>query len=131
MKQNILFLIILLLVSCFCTGCCKTGELIVLPSSTEIQCIKIETLDSTEVTYTDAEKIEYFISILSEATTTNKSSVQDFPMVDEYGTINILTDNHNLTIYYYEDNEKYYLEQPYQGIYKLETNINELIANND
>ncbi|MBE5876701.1 MAG: hypothetical protein E7290_07410 [Lachnospiraceae bacterium] len=64
--------------------------------------------------------IEEFISIISDAKNTNKSSVQDFPLADNYGTIHIFSKDNSLTIYYYEENGRYFLKQPYHGIYEIE-----------
>lgn len=41
----------------------------------------------------------------------------------KYGTINIESDAGPTTIFYYEENGKYYLEQPYQGIYELSEKV--------
>lgn len=125
MKKAIM--LILLIIVYFCTGCNLEANPIILPNSTEINAINIETLDDSEITYTDSKWVEKFISAISEAQATSKSSVQDFPMADDYGTIDILHSDKHTTLYYYEENGKYYIEQPYQGIYKTKIDINQLI----
>lgn len=61
--------------------------------------------------------------IFSAGHATNKTTVQELPIVDNSGQIDIVFDNKVLTIFYYEKDNKYYIEQSYQGIYEIDSSI--------
>lgn len=95
----------------------KTADAIVLPATEDMVSISIVSGDMT-ATCIDEEQIEEFMSILADMEPTAKSSVNDFPVVDDYVTINFnCSDDTIKTVFFYEDNGKQYVEQPYQGIY--------------
>ena len=108
-------------------GCGKQAEPIVLPALDEIDSINIITLDNSEITYSDKEWIKQFIDILTNTEITNKESVQDIPNVDSYGKVDISYNNKISTIFYYSEKEKHYIEQPYQGIYVTDVDIDVFI----
>ena len=62
--------------------------------------------------------------------TTNMESVQDSPVhADTYKTIEIKTNNgESYTLFLYEYKNKYYIEQPYNGIYKITKEEYELLS---
>lgn len=104
-------------------GCGQQAEPIVLPAVDEIDSINITTFDNNEITCSDEEWIEQFIDILSNTETTTKESVQDIPNVENYGKLDISYDNKITTVFYYAERGKYYIEQPYQGIYVTDVDI--------
>ena len=53
--------------------------------------------------------------------------IQDYPSAEEYGTINIENNGGMTTMFYYEENGKYYIECPYKGIYEIENNFEDMI----
>ena len=108
-------------------GCGKQAEPIVLPAVDEIDSINIITFDNSEISYSDEEWIEQFIDILTNTETTTKESVQDIPNVENYGKVDISYNNKIATIYYYIEKGKYYIEQPYQGIYVTDDDIDVFI----
>lgn len=76
---------------------------------------EIDTLNSNNY-------IEVVMNILDNMKkTTYKESVQDYPVnIDNLIKIDIYLKNDSIsTIFMYEENNKYYIEQPYNGIYKL------------
>lgn len=93
---------------------------LVFPTAAEIDSISITMPDGTELQYDDSEQIEEVLSMIAAAEPTAKQSIQDCPSAEKYGTINIESDDGSTTIFYYEENGRYYLEQPYQGIYELD-----------
>lgn len=105
----------------------KVAPPIVLPDVDKIEAIEITTTDGTVISYSDKETIEQILSILTQATATSKQSIQDYPQVDECSEIGISTDDKGTTVYYYEKKGKHYIEQPYQGIYQTDVDIDAFV----
>lgn len=104
----------------------KPAEPMALPAVDEIESIDITTFDGSQVSCSDKEWIEHFLSVLIQAKATTKESVQDNPDADIYGEIEISNNGGVTTVFYYEDHGKYCIEQPYQGIYETDTDIDTL-----
>ena len=104
-------------------GCGQQAEPIVLPAVDEIDSMNITTFDNSEISYSNKEWIEQFVDILANTEATNKESVQDIPNVENYGKVDISYDNKKTTIFYYTEKGKYYIEQPYQGIYVTDVDV--------
>ena len=62
---------------------------------------------------------------------TKKESVQDCPQVESYIKIDFQFETGTSTIFAYEDSGKYYIEQPYQGIYKIDSQLFERLQETD
>lgn len=124
MKKSIsVFVHVLLAVVLLLVGCGKYAAPIVLPSVSDIDSIGITAFDGTEVTFSDKEWIEQFIAVVIEAEATTKESIQDVPNVETYGKVDISNNNGVTTFFYYIEHGKYYIEQPYQGIYQTDVDI--------
>ena len=65
------------------------------------------------------------ISNISNSKPTSKESVQDVPQVKSYIKIDIQFETGTSTLFAYEDNGKYYVEQLYQGIYEIDSKLYE------
>ena len=128
MKKIIPVVILTILTSSlFLVGCGKQAEPIVLPSTNEIDSINITTFDGSEISYSDKEWIEQFIVVVTQAESTAKESIQDIPDVETYGKVDISNNGGTTTFFYYIENEKHYIEQPYQGIYETDVDIDALV----
>ena len=125
-KTALLFVSIATFVFLF-VGCSKQAEPIVLPAVNEIDSIEITAIDGSQYSYSNTEWIEQFISVFLQAKATTKYSVQDIPNVDDYGKVDVSNDCGTTTVFYYADSGKYYIEQPYQGIYETDVDIDALI----
>lgn len=67
---------------------------------------------------------EVFITNVNFMKYTNKGSVNDTPSVDDYYCIKICDNENNVYVYYvYENNYRYYLEQPYCRIGIVEDSL--------
>ena len=77
--------------------------------------------------YTEEDWIVDFLYLIRTAEPTNRLSVQDFPAVTDYVTADIHFQEETVTLYLYRDKGAYYVEQPYQGIYRMDTLIYEQI----
>ena len=100
---------------------------IVLPAADEIDFIDITTLDGSQVSCSDKEWIEQFLTIITQAEATSKESVQDVPNVEVYGKVDISNNGGVTTFFYYIDDETYCIEQPYQGVYETDIDIETLV----
>ena len=69
--------------------------------------------------------ISEIISDISSSEPTSKQSVQDFPQTESYIKIDFQFETGTSTIFAYEENGKHYIEQPYQGIYKIDSQLYE------
>lgn len=113
----ILFPVCLILLFVFGCTAAKKADPPVLPESSEVRSIRIEKGGESTV-HTDEEYIYEFVALLTGLEAANKESIQDYPYVDEYITIHLnSSDEADTTLFFYEENGRKYLEQPYQGIY--------------
>lgn len=99
----------------------------ILPAVDEIYSITITTFDGSIISYSDEEWIVQFVNALNRVEVTPKESVQDIPNVENYGKVDISYNDKVATIFYYTEDGKYYIEQPYQGIYTTDVDIEGLI----
>lgn len=99
----------------------KTAGPIVLPDIETVRTVEITTMDGLTVSCGDKEWIEQLFSVFLQATATSKESLQDCPNVDCYGKVDISSNGGITTLYYYVEDGKNFIEQPYQGVY--ETNV--------
>ena len=125
-----------LYITCILTlvACGKRATPITLPRADEITSIDI-TFEENTVSHSDKTWISEIIADISSSEPTKKESVQDFPQAKSYIRIDFRhetgTETETITIFAYEDRGKYYLEQPYQGIYKIERKLFERLKETD
>ena len=130
------FLSLFLCLTCILTlaACGKKAAPITLPQADKITSIDI-TIEENTVSHSDKTWISEIIADISSSEPTKKESVQDFPQVESYIKIDFRhetgTETEIITIFAYEDRGKYYLEQPYQGIYKIERRLFERLKETD
>ena len=75
------------------------------------------------VSHSDKTWISEIIANISSSEPTNKESVQDIPQAESYIKIDFQFETGTSTLFAYEDSGKYYVEQPYQGIYKIDSQL--------
>ena len=125
MLLSISIIMCILLSAC---GASAKADPIVLPATEDIISISVSD-DNATATCTDGEQIREIMSILMDMESTSKSSVNDFPNVDEYVKIDFnCSDDTVTTIFFYEDSGTQYVEQPYQGIYIPAPALNTIIS---
>lgn len=118
--KKIVSLFIISIMICSIVGCSqKKTDSISLPQEKNIQSIGVTVGNETE-NFSDREWIRQCILDITNAQATTKESVQDVPQVDEYIKIDINADDAVSTLFVYIEKENYYIEQPYQGIYKTD-----------
>lgn len=99
----------------------KTVNDLQLPKKEQTEKIEIK---HNEGTYfiTDKEEISKLIDAFQLAKLTKQKSVQDFPTASDEYYLLCFKDKNNEEIYKifaYKKNKKYYIEKPYQGIYRI------------
>lgn len=130
------FLSLFLFLTCILTlaACGKKAAPITLPQADKITSIDITIAENT-VSHSDKTWISEIIADISSSEPTKKESVQDVPQAESYIRIDFRhetgTETETITIFAYEDRGKYYLEQPYQGIYKIERRLFERLKETD
>ncbi|MDD3252377.1 MAG: DUF5301 domain-containing protein [Lachnospiraceae bacterium] len=126
MKKIVSILVVVMIIASL-AGCSqKAADPIVLPDENSIQSVDI-TVDDELVNFTDIEWIKQCMSNIANAQATAKESVNDMPQVDDYIKIDINTNNAVSTLFVYEKNDKYYIEQAYQGIYETDSSFYEML----
>lgn len=127
MKKNKIIVIVLFLSISVVLGILyfnrinKSSYTLNLPSDESVYNINMEQNDK-KVKIDEQEKIKDIIFIINEVkrTTFNKS-VQDSPVnVENIIKINIeYGEGNNSTVFIYKRKNKYFIEQPYNGIYRI------------
>lgn len=112
------------------TACGKKAAPITLPQADKITSVDITFAENT-VSHSDKTWISEIIADISSSEPTKKESVQDVPQVESYIKIDFRHEKGTITIFAYEDRGKYYLEQPYQGIYKIDRKLFERLKETD
>ena len=137
MKKRIALYIISLIVVFLLSACSsqKVADPIVLPELGDLTSISVVSGDIT-ATSIDKQWMADIMTILTDMESTSQSSINDVPKVEGYITINLnCSDGSVKTVFFYEENGKEYVEQPYQGIYmpasELGGKITELLESLD
>ena len=115
---------IFLCLACVLTlvACGKKADPTTLPQTDEITSIDI-TVGENTVSHSDKTWISEIIANISSSEPTKKESVQDVPQAESYIKIDFQFETGTSTLFAYEDSGKYYVEQPYQGIYKIDSQL--------
>ena len=130
------FLSLFLCLTCILTlaACGRKAAPITLPQADKITSIDI-TIEENTVSHSDKTWMSEIIADISSSKPTKKESVQDVPQAESYIRIDFRhetgTETEIITIFAYEDRGKYYLEQPYRGIYKIDRKLFERLKGTD
>lgn len=103
-------------------ACSKKANPIVLPQSSDVVSVDV-TVGENTVNCSDKTWIDEVISGLSDSKPTNRESVQDFPQVDNYIKVEFNSQTEKTTVFVYKDKGKFYVEQPYSGIYIIDGDL--------
>lgn len=115
---------VIICVACILTlfACSKKANPIILPQSSDVVSVDVINGENT-VNSSDKTWIDEVISGLSDSKPTNKQSVQDFPQVDNYIKVELNSQTEKTTVFVYKDKGKFYIEQPYNGIYIIDSDL--------
>lgn len=127
------FLVLLSMICLFTLpGCGKQAAPIVLPEPENITEIRIKDGESIR-TISDSEQIGQIISGLANAKPTNRQSIQDAPQnknaiqIEFQFKADAPFQAGLSTVFVYEEHGKYYVEQPYQGIYSISQDVYDML----
>lgn len=120
------YISLFLCLACILTlaACGEKAAPIVLPQTSDIKSVDV-TIGENTVNHIDETWISEIVSDISNSEPTNKESIQDVPQVESYIKIDFQFETGTSTIFAYEENGKHYIEQPYQGIYKIDSQLYE------
>ena len=120
--KSISFMLCLIISMIFLFSC-NNNELNDLSLPQKEQTEKIEVKHNEETFFiTDKEEISKLIDAFQLAKLTKQKSVQDFPTASDNYYLLCFKDKNNEEIYKifaYKKGKKYYIEKPYQGIYRI------------
>ena len=97
---------------------CRKAEPMTLPETGEIVSVDVTAGDQT-VQHTDEAWISEMVTALSGAEPTGRESVQDVPQAEELVRLDLRLGSGASTLFAYQEDEHFYVEQPYQGIYQI------------
>ena len=126
-KKMIIFIIVLFLCIGAVVGIYYYNKLnnriysLELPIAEEISNITLEK-NTKNIDVNNSQEIKNIVEILEKTKrTTKKESIQDMPVnVENEIKINFkIINNETKTIFVYKKKNKYYIEQPYNGIYEI------------
>lgn len=121
-KIGVLVIIIMLSVLYF-TSNKKTLD---LPDASKVEFSHVHGGAMTTVYECDKSKISSLIKNIEEKSSYSKESVNDNPNSVDYIKVNMDTK----TYYLYKRNGKTYIEEPYNGIWKIPSDLYKTIKNN-
>ncbi len=129
-------ILVAVLMICIFAACGKTTNPVYLPEQEDIISIGVSDGEKTAFSPNTEEEATAYIdalyAILSDMKLSNRESITDTPVNQDYITISLNCADNTTTLFYYKDNGTEYVEQPYQGIYipksSLEEKITELFA---
>ena len=97
---------------------CGKAEPMTLPETGEIVSVDVTAGDQT-VQHTDEAWISEMVTALSGAEPTGRESVQDIPQAEELVRLDLQLGSGASTLFAYQEDGHFYVEQPYQGIYQI------------
>lgn len=102
------------------SACAQTAQPIRLPAADELEWIRL-TCGAESVLRQDADWLETFLESAAQARPTAKASVQDAPNYEGMVQLDLgFRAGGGSTLFAYPLRGKWYLEQPYQGIYEID-----------
>lgn len=123
MKKYISVILCLICISTL-AACGQKADPVSLPPHNEITSVDI-TVGGKTVSHSDKAWISETAAEISASEPTARKSVQDTPQVKSYIKIDIRAGEKTTALFAYGDDGKYYIEQPYQGIYRIDKKLYE------
>lgn len=133
-KKTIILTVALIIGACFLVGAAymynaifPKAAPITSPDLSEVISVNLGcntpdgTISMNEQYYKD------LLRYISESTPTRRLSLDDYPSIRPYYSIEIQTKERQYRYFVYEDIDQVYLESPYEGIYEVDTELFDLI----
>lgn len=84
--------------------------------------------DDDTVTAVDETNVENLLKSIKNARPTRKMSVNDYPAVKTYYIIDINTPTKEYRYFLYEENSRFFVELPYEGIYETDQQLFDFVS---
>lgn len=130
MKRSMLvFAVCLIVLGMLGAGCGgRKAPPLELPEASEIASVTVEG-EAEDVVYTDPEWIGKLVAAMEAAEPTARPSVQDVPNENDLTSIHFTLEEGGVqTWFFYRKAGRYFLEQPYQGIYQADRELCNLLT---
>lgn len=114
----------MIVIACVLSGCTGNDNAEIVKESSKLQEINLTLYNGKSVNVTESKKVEDIVKVINSAESTKEESVQDVPDAKQYGKIILASKEDERTLYYYEREGKYYIEEPYVGIYQCDQDLN-------
>jgi len=122
MKRITVFVLLVTLLAGLSACAGEKAGPIQLPNASDVESVKI-TQNKQVAEEADSGRISEIIERFTAVEPTTRASVQDVPNVADYIQIDLVLRNGNTsTLFVYQENGNWYIEQPYQGIYRAQDN---------
>lgn len=120
------YFLAIILCFCFSLSACGKADPITVPAIEDILSITVTIGEESRIYY-DTDWITQVITDINNSKPTNKQSVQDVPQNENYIKLDIKLNEGTPTLFVYKDGDSYYIEQPYQGIYGVDSEFYDFI----
>ncbi len=90
--------------------------------------VSIALIRNDTTAHVEPAAFEDFLKIITNASATRIMSVNDYPTAKTYYIIEIHTTAHTYRYFTYEENFQVYIEIPYEGVYKSNRQLLDLIS---
>lgn len=127
MKKT-LWTLLLAAVLLLASACAQKAPPISLPKAETLAGVRLEYGQQT-VTREGSGWMALLLEKMALAQPTRKQSVQDFPGAEEYAAVSLVhADGAETTLFVYPERGKWYIEQPYQGIYQTDQVLWQMVS---
>ena len=127
-KTSVLIFTMMVICTVLLFGCGQKEASNLVKQSSKLETVTITLHNGDIVKVTDSTEIQDIVKVLNDAMHTKKVSTQDVPEADKYGKITLESKDGDRKMYYYEKKKKWYIEEPYVGIYQHSQNLNEYFS---
>jgi beta-lactamase regulating signal transducer with metallopeptidase domain len=128
-KKPTFWIVIALVIACIAVAVlllANPAKPLELPEAASVLSMDLEQFNEYEtlgvVTITDSSNIETVLSALSGARKTLRQSVNDYPVQNNYLIVRLILAGERRTLCLYAEENAYYIEEPYVGIYRSDRN---------
>ena len=102
-------------------GMFPVAEPLSCPEAQEVEAVYLNGIDGAIVS-------EDILQAISAAEPTRLWSINEFPAVEEYYTLTLITAKREYRYYLYEEGSQVYLESPYEGVYQIDAQLLATVA---
>lgn len=127
MKRKISALTGMMILALVLPSCGKKAPPVHLPETDQIVSVTVIEGESWKK-YSDPAWISSFLSLVAAAEPTTVQSVSDTPNMEKYVRLDLSFSEGISVLFFYKKDGKYYVEQPYQGIYLADSSLTDMLG---